>query len=187
MNYLDVIIIVPVVWGIYKGFKNGLIVEVASLVALILGVWVASRFSWLAAKIMLNDIGLNISQEYISPISFAVTFIIVAIAIVLVSRMIDKFLSAIALGGINKLVGAVFGGAKVLLIIAVALFFLNGIDNRIHIIKEEKKDESKFYRPMIDIIYKVLPNIDVEEIKKSIPDEFKKKDKEKNEKMEVQS
>jgi len=168
MNYLDIIILVPLVWGVYKGFNRGLVVEVASLAALVLGVWCALRFSELTAAILVNNFGLDISASYLAPVSFAVTFLIVAIAIVVVSRMIDKLLSAIALGGINKLFGAVFGGAKVFLILAILLFFVNGLDQKANFIQEEKKDESMLYRPLIGFIEQMLPKIDLEEIKEGV-------------------
>lgn len=169
MNYLDIIILVPLIWGIYKGFNRGLVVEVASLAALVLGVWCALHFSEFTAKILINNVGLEISESYLSPISFAVTFLVVAIAIVAVSRLIDKLLSAISLGGINKLFGAVFGGAKVFLIMAILVFFVNGIDKRANFIQEDKKNESLLYLPLIDFIEQMLPKLDIEEIKKNVP------------------
>ena len=45
MNYLDIIIVVPLVYGLIKGFSNGLIKEVTALVALLAGVYVAINFS----------------------------------------------------------------------------------------------------------------------------------------------
>lgn len=170
MNYLDIIILVPLIWGIYKGFSRGLVVEVASLAALVFGVWCALHFSELTAKILVNNLGLDISANYLSPISFAVTFIAVALVIVAVSRMIDKLLSAIALGGINKLFGAIFGGVKIFLIMAILLFFVNGIDRKINFIDEQKKDESLLYRPLIGFIEDLIPQLDLEEIKKNVPE-----------------
>lgn len=169
MNYLDIIILVPLIWGIYKGFNRGLVVEVASLAALVLGVWCALHFSEFTAKVLVNNVGLDISASYLSPISFAVTFLMVAVAIVAVSRMIDKLLSAIALGGINKLFGAVFGGVKVFLIVAILLFFVNGIDKKAHFISQEKKEASMLYLPLIGFIEEMLPKLDIEEIKKTVP------------------
>ncbi len=41
MNWLDIGIAVPLVWGAYVGFKKGLVIELASLAALILGIYAA--------------------------------------------------------------------------------------------------------------------------------------------------
>jgi len=169
MNYLDIIILVPLLWGIYKGFSKGLVVEVASLAALVLGVWCAIHFSELSADILINRFGFEIGENYLAPVSFAVTFLVVAILIIMVSRMIDKFLSAISLGGLNKLFGALFGGVKVLLILAILLYFVNGIDNKLNFIDDQKKAESVLYLPLVEMVHKWLPQLDVEDIKEKMP------------------
>ena len=46
MNWLDIVLAIPLLWFMYKGFRNGLIIELASLAALILGIYVALHFSF---------------------------------------------------------------------------------------------------------------------------------------------
>ena len=41
MNYLDIIIAVPLLYGLIKGFSNGIVKEVTSLLALFVGVYIA--------------------------------------------------------------------------------------------------------------------------------------------------
>ena len=48
VNYIDVIILLPLVYGAYKGFSQGLIVEMSTLFALVLGVFI----SWLCRNRM---------------------------------------------------------------------------------------------------------------------------------------
>lgn len=45
MNYIDVIILLPLVYGAYKGFTLGLIVEMSTLFALVLGVFISLRYA----------------------------------------------------------------------------------------------------------------------------------------------
>jgi len=45
MNYIDIIILAVLAWALFRGFKNGLFIEIASIAALILGIWGAIRFS----------------------------------------------------------------------------------------------------------------------------------------------
>ncbi len=176
MNFIDIILLVPLIWGLYKGFSKGLVVEVASLLALILGVWCAVHFSEFAASVLVVNLGFNISDSYLSAVSFAVTFLVVALAIVFVSRIIDKLLSAVALGGVNKFLGAIFGGAKAFLLVAILLFFVNQLDQKMHFIGEEKKVESLFYNPMVGLIEEWLPKLDIEKIKNGIKDEMPEMD-----------
>ena len=51
MNYLDIIIVVPLLYGFIKGLSNGLVNEVTSLLALFIGVYMAINFSIFGAKI----------------------------------------------------------------------------------------------------------------------------------------
>ena len=46
MNYLDIIIAVPLLYGLIKGFSNGLIKEVSSFsLLMVAGVYIAINFS----------------------------------------------------------------------------------------------------------------------------------------------
>ena len=45
MNYLDIVIAVPLIYGLIKGFTNGLIQEMTGLFGLLIGVYVAINFS----------------------------------------------------------------------------------------------------------------------------------------------
>ena len=45
MNYLDIIIAIPLVWGIVIGFKKGFVIEIASLIAILAGVYGSIHFS----------------------------------------------------------------------------------------------------------------------------------------------
>ena len=45
MNYFDYLLLLPLVYGLYRGFTKGLIIELASLVALIAGVYGAMYLS----------------------------------------------------------------------------------------------------------------------------------------------
>ena len=73
VNYLDIFIAIPLLWFGYKGFKNGFVIEAASLAALLLGVFGAYRFSGITSEFLIQN--MDIQTEYISLISFAITFI----------------------------------------------------------------------------------------------------------------
>ena len=45
MNYLDLIFCIPLIWGFWKGWQKGLIIELSMLAALLLGVWGGIKFS----------------------------------------------------------------------------------------------------------------------------------------------
>ncbi|RTY96475.1 CvpA family protein, partial [Flavobacterium bomense] len=55
MSFLDIVLGVILVIGLFKGIKNGLFVELASLISFILGICVAFKFSY-QENIMLSGI-----------------------------------------------------------------------------------------------------------------------------------
>ncbi|TXN37904.1 CvpA family protein [Flagellimonas hymeniacidonis] len=149
MSFLDIVIGVLLVWGLYKGLKNGLFVEIASLVALIAGIYGAIHFSYITADYLSES--MNWSDRYIKITSFLITFF----GIVLLVHFAGKFLTKIAdfamLGLLNKVAGGVFGALKVAIILGAFLVFFDRLTSSLNFINEETKKESIFYEPVKEI------------------------------------
>jgi len=45
MNYLDIALVIPMVYGIVRGFSKGIVNEITSLAAIGIGVYLALNFS----------------------------------------------------------------------------------------------------------------------------------------------
>ena len=50
MNYIDIVILLFLLYGAFRGFSKGLIIEVATLAGLILGVFIAPYATALLPK-----------------------------------------------------------------------------------------------------------------------------------------
>ncbi len=73
MNWIDFIIIALLAFGLIQGFIDGLIIEVAELVALVAGIWGAIHFSgWTADKL---EGWFDMQSAWTGIVSFAITFI----------------------------------------------------------------------------------------------------------------
>ena len=59
MGVLDIVFIIPIVWLAYNGFKKGLIVEIATFFALIIGVYVSLYFSDITAEFLSNTANMK--------------------------------------------------------------------------------------------------------------------------------
>ena len=46
MNYFDIALIIPIIYGMVQGFSRGIVKEVTSLVSLLIGVYIAINFSF---------------------------------------------------------------------------------------------------------------------------------------------
>ena len=169
MNYFDIIIVIPLVWGAYKGFRKGFIIEIASFIALGLGIWGGIKFSSLSAN-YLSEM-FEFSERLMPLISFSITFILIVIAVFFVAKMIQKVIKLVALGFINKAAGAVFGILKFGLILSVIINLINTVDAEIEFVDKEMKDSSLLYEPISKIsplIQPGLKNINLNEVVENI-------------------
>jgi membrane protein required for colicin V production len=172
MNYIDIIIIIILGIAMIRGFMNGFVREVASLAALIIGIWGAIRFSsFTAAK--LYDY-FDMTGKYVGIISFIITFLLIVVIIHFIGLLVDKLMKAVALGFINKLLGIAFGLLKSVLIMSVIFMVLNAINQHRQFLPKEKIEQSMLYNPISDIAPAIFPIIGEANFGQSF-DRFKKK------------
>ena len=163
MNYLDYILLMPVLYGLYRGFSKGLILELASLIALVVGIYGAMHFSSFTFDYLSNYI--EIEATYLQLASYGLTFIIIVLVITLIGKIITFLIKMVALGFINRMMGAIFGGMKALLILSVILLFFDRLNKQFVIVKEEVLNTSVLYSPMLIQSQEFFPNV-LEEFEK---------------------
>ncbi len=166
MNYLDIILVVLLGLAGILGFRKGLIIGLATLAALILGVWAGFYFADFVAGLI--EKGFDYNGKYINIISFVIIFIAVIVLVHLLARMIEKVVNLTALGIVNKLGGLVFGVLKAAIILSVLIYFLNRFDEQRKLIPQETRTASLLF-PLVEGIAPILiPKM--EEYSKALPD-----------------
>nr|WP_297913041.1 CvpA family protein [uncultured Allomuricauda sp.] len=146
MSFLDIVIGILLVWGLYKGLKNGLFVEIASLIALIAGIYGAIHFSYLAGD-YLNE-KVNWSETYVKVAAFLITFFLIVVAIHFAGRFLTKIADFAMLGLLNKIAGGIFGALKTAIILGALLIFFERLTSSFNFVDEETKKSSIFYEPV---------------------------------------
>jgi len=129
MNYIDIIFAVPLLWGLYKGFKRGLIIELATLFSLWAGVYAGVKFSSFLSIYLKT--AYHFASPYLPIVSFSILFLGVLILIYFIAKLIEGIVNAMSLGIVNKLLGAIIGMLKFALILSTLLFLLNNINKTI--------------------------------------------------------
>jgi membrane protein required for colicin V production len=175
MNWIDAVIVVILILSLVTGFTNGLVKEVASLAALILGIWGAIRFSAFTAEKLYDY--FDMTGRYVGIIAFLITFGIIVVIIHFIGILADKVVTAASLGFVNRILGIVFGLLKSVLIMSVFFVILNAIDARKPFLPKEKIEQSRFYNPISDIAPAIFPIIGEGGFNRSF-DRFKKKPEE---------
>ena len=158
MNYLDIIIAIPLLWGAFNGFRKGLIIEVASLIALIAGVYGAIEFSFFIADVLVQYV--DWSPRVMQMASFCLTFLGIVIMVHLIARAIQKIAKLAALGTLNRVLGIVFGMLKYLVIVAILIYLANSVNNKYRFIDQETMEKSLLYQPLVTVVPAIYPTVE---------------------------
>ncbi len=175
MNWIDAAIVVILILSMVMGFIHGLVKEVASLAALILGIWGAIKFSGFTAEKLYDY--FDMTGQYVGVIAFVITFGIIVVIIHFIGIIADKIVDAVSLGFVNRLLGIAFGLLKSVLIMSVFFSVMNAVNERKPFLPEDKIQSSLFYNPISDIAPAMFPIIGEGGFYRSF-DQFKKKPEE---------
>jgi membrane protein required for colicin V production len=167
MNFLDILFLIPLVWGFWRGFMKGLVVEAATLISFGLAVYGSIKLSDLLAGWMKDS--LEWKSEYLPIIAFITIFLGILIIVYFITKMIEKAVESAALGVVNKIAGGAFGMLKFALVVSLILFVIEAVEKNVKVIPQEKKDGSLLYHPMAAVAPTVIPGLKDSRIGDMIP------------------
>ncbi len=123
MKTIDIILLVPLVWGTIRGFTKGFILELASLSALILGIWLGFLLINEGIDLMTTYFNLEkIDETYWPYISFLLIFILVVVGVYFIGRFLKTVVHLTPLGIVDRMAGGVFGLFRWAFIIGLLLW-----------------------------------------------------------------
>ena len=157
MNVFDIVIAAILIFAFARGLIKGFFVEVASLVALVGGVYGAIHFSYFASELLEGQVDWN--ENYIALTSFAITFIAIVVAVSFLGKLLTKVADFAALGLVNKILGGVFALLKSVLILSVIFVFFAKINSTIPFVKKKTLENSILYSPIESIVPGIFPSI----------------------------
>ena len=158
MSVLDMIFGVLLAYSLYKGIKNGLFVEIASFVSLLLGIYLAIKFSSFMKEIIFKHVSWN--PNTIQATAFILTFILVVIGVYLLAKALTGIADFAQLGWLNKLGGVFFRILKTILILSIIIALFEKINFNNMFAKQETLDKSIFYNPIKKVAGFVYPSIE---------------------------
>ncbi|MCF8320049.1 MAG: CvpA family protein [Flavobacterium sp.] len=158
MSYLDIFLGGLLIYGFVRGFWNGFFIELASFVSLLLGIYVAIKFSYIMKSIVANHVSWN--PKSIQIVAFILTFILVVIGISLLAKFLTKIANKASLGIVNKVMGSVFGLLKMILMLSVLLSLFQKINFDYTFAKKSTIDNSYFFNPIQKTAEIIYPSIE---------------------------
>ncbi len=159
MSFVDIVIVVLIIWFGYRGLNNGLIKELSGIIAIGLGIFFALKFSKTAKKLLLDfEIA---STEYLTLICFALIFVLVVFLSFLLTGFLQKTIKIIRMNWLNKIAGLIFGIFKIALILSVCFFFLSQLNYLIFDGNKVLFENSILYKPLSEMIDNLYPHIEL--------------------------
>jgi membrane protein required for colicin V production len=155
MNYLDILLILPLIFGAWKGFSKGFVIELFTLVALFLGLYAGIHLSDAVSTFLRNQAG--ITSEYMPIISFTVAFLAVGAMVYFAGKTFEKLIKIARMSLLNKVGGAAFGAFKWLLIIGAICVISESYDEKTDLISDETKENSLLFLPIVDLTTGMIP------------------------------
>ena len=132
MNLIDLIIIAIIGFGIIRGNSKGLIIELSSFFGIFISFFIAGNVD----NLLSNEISafVSVNSDLLNTISFIIIFILSYLLIIYLAKGFTKLAKVVYLGLLNSVLGGVFGGLKLLLILLIItkiIFSLNLLSNNI--------------------------------------------------------
>jgi membrane protein required for colicin V production len=158
MSLFDMIFGALLAFSLYKGIKNGLFVEVASFISLLLGIYIAIKFSYFMKELIMKHVSWNPNTIQIT--AFILTFILVVIGVYFLAKILTGIADFAFLGWLNKLGGGFFRVLKTILIMSVFIALFEKINFNEIFAKKETLDKSIFYNPVKKVAAFVYPSIE---------------------------
>ena len=127
MNYLDLFLILILLFSAYKGYQKGLLIAIFSLIAFFLGLFMAIKFT---VPISVSFFSESIYFEWIAIAIFTLIFSLLIFGIHLLSRALKMILDFTPFGILDNILGAGLNIFKISFVLSI-LFSLSdslGID-----------------------------------------------------------
>ena len=155
MHTLDIILAICFVPALIRGISKGFVEQVAALIAFFLSVWMAFRFSSLAADWLRPR--LEVPETVLNVVAFIAILVVVSVGMILLGKLISKFIKVVMLGWLDKLLGVLFGFICTALILGVLIVSFDALNTRFAIVAAEKLDASVLYTSLRAIAWFLFP------------------------------
>jgi membrane protein required for colicin V production len=158
MEMIDIVLAVILILGIIKGFRNGFFVELASLVSILLGIYLAIRFSFITKSYLEKEVSWD--PKTIQVAAFAITFIAVIVAVSLLAKAFTSIANFASLGFLNNLLGALLGVLRTILVLSIVLNLFQKIHFENCFLSKENKAKSSLYPVIQEVSKNIYPSIE---------------------------
>jgi len=157
MPVLDIVLLALFIPALIIGVVKGLVTQIVSLAAVIVGAIIAARFAPDLTKVAMLQFDSDEKVTYI--ICFILIFLVCALIMALVGHLITKLFKAATLGWLNRLLGGIFAIFTTALLIGLLISAFEGLNQSWGLVDPERFGELKVYPRLRDFATGILPQI----------------------------
>lgn len=172
MNILDIILIIPLLYGTWRAFTKGFIMALFTILALLIGLYAAFHFSDKFSNFISAQ--TDSMPEYLPAFSFLILFLLVGASIYFGGKALEQVIKIAQLSLVNKLLGAVLGLIKWAYFVGSILIFIDAVDLKQQFLSKELKSKSIIYPLVNGLIRQTIPDVTNTELFKGSKSEQKK-------------
>jgi membrane protein required for colicin V production len=118
---IDIIVMTLMVFALFKGLRNGLIMAVFSFLSFVIGLAAALKLSTLVAGYLGEH--TSVSKRWLPFMAFALVFILVGLWIRMAARLLEGIFKIAMLGWLNRVGGFLFYALLYIFIFSVVVFY----------------------------------------------------------------
>ena len=155
METLDIIILICFIPAVIRGVHKGFIEQAVALVSLVLGAWLAFKFSS-SVSVWLQPY-LEVSETVLGVVSFALVVVVAVVLLFIAGRLLTGIVKLVMLGWLDRLLGLAFALLKAALIIGLVIILFDTLNLKFELVPTAKLDASVLYTPIKDLAYTVFP------------------------------
>ena len=159
MATIDIILLALFVPGIIIGIAKGIITQIVSLLSVIVGTILASRFSPDLTQVAMLQFGTEEPVTHV--VCFIAIFLISALVMTLVGHLITKLIKVATLGWLNRLLGGLFAIFTTALLLGLLISVFEGLNANWNIVAPEKFEDLKVYPILRDFAAGLVPQLKV--------------------------
>jgi membrane protein required for colicin V production len=119
--WIDILFLILLLWAVFKGLRQGLIIAVVSALAFILGLAAAMKLSASLAGYLRAHTSL--SGRWLPVLAFILVFLAVVLLVRWAGRLMEAAVEITMMGWLNKLGGILLYAAAYTIILSVLLFY----------------------------------------------------------------
>ena len=155
MSTPDISILICFLPAVISGIMKGFIQQVVALVSLLLGAWLAFKFSNVVGEWLQPY--FKVSETVMHVISFAVIMVAVVLVLFVIGKVLTGVTRLVMLGWLDRLLGLVFALLIAGLLIGIGIVLFDTLNAKFELVDNAILDESVLYSPIKDIAYTVFP------------------------------